>query len=165
MEQQKTFLLEGLLPVDLWNFLVVAVILFGVGIGIFKGIVLIKDEIRKSKERKQTGKIDFTEKIADKVMEKLTPQIDEKFDDFSKNIDKKFEEIDSKLTADKETLRLHTTQLNDHEGRVSKLENGDRSLCQGILALLGRDPELANAQHAMQNYLITGKYNEGDWEK
>lgn len=165
MEQKSTFLLEGLMPVDLWNFIVVAVILFGVGIGIFKGIVLIKDEIRKSKERKQTGRVDFTEKIADKVMEKLTPQIDEKFDDFSKNIDKKFDEIDSKLTADKETLRLHTTQLNDHEGRVSKLENGDRSLCQGILALLERDPALATAQHAMQNYLITGKYNEGDWTK
>lgn len=161
---QKTFLLEGLLPVDVWNFLVVALILFGVGIAVFKGIVMIKDETRKSKERKQVNKVDFTETIADKVMEKLTPKIDEKFDEFSKGVDKKFEDIDNKLKSDKDTLTLHTTQLNDHESRVSKLEGANYSLCHGMLALLERDPALAKEQKAMKNYLIDGKYNEEDWK-
>lgn len=162
---EKTMLLEGLLPVDLWNFLVIAVVLFGVGVGVFKGVVLIRDEIRKSKERKQTGRSDFTETIADKVWGKCEPKIDTGFSDISKTMDKRFNDIESKLTSDKEMLNMHTTQLNDHEGRVSRLEGGNRSLCQGILALLERDPELINAQHAMQNYLITGRYNEEDWKK
>jgi hypothetical protein len=33
-----------------------------------------------------------------------------------------------------------------------------------MLALLKRDPELSKAEHAMESYLITGKYNEKDWE-
>lgn len=164
MEGQKSFLLEGLLPVDVWNFIVVALILFGVGIAIFKGVILIRDEIRKASERKQINKTDVTDQIADKVMSKLTPQIDEKFAEFSKSFDEKFKDIDEKLKNDKETLTSHTTQLNDHESRVGRLEGGNRALCHGMLALLERDPALANAQHAMKSYLIDGKYNEEDWK-
>lgn len=162
--EKKTLLLEGLLPTDVWNAIIVLLILFGVVIAMLKGIVFIRDEIRKSRERKRINDVDVTEEIANKVMEKLTTQIDEKFDVFSKNFDKKFEEIDVKLSSDKETLKSHTTQLNDHESRVSKLEGGDRSLCQGMLALLNQNPALQKQTHAMQNYLITGKYNEEDWK-
>ena len=164
MEEKKTMLLEGLLPVDVWNAIIVILILFGVFVAVFKGVVLIRDEIRKGKKEKQVNKKDVTDEIADKVIAQLTPKIDEKFDEFSASFDKKFEDIDTKLSADKEQLKSHTTQLNDHEGRVSRLEGGNYSLCQGMLALLKRDPELAKAEHAMENYLITGKYNEKDWE-
>jgi len=164
MEEKKTMLLEGLLPVDVWNAIIVILILFGVFVAVFKGVTLIRDEIRKGKKEKQVNKKDVTDEIADKVMEKLTPQIDEKFKEFSESFDKKFEDIDTKFSSDQATLRNHTNQLNDHESRVSKLEGGNYSLCQGMLALLKRDPELAKAEHAMENYLITGKYNEKDWE-
>jgi len=165
MEEKKSLLLEGLLPVDVWNAIIVLLILFGVFVAVFKGYVMIRDEVRKAKERKQVNTGDVTERIATKVMEKLKPEIDKKFDDFDKSVDKKFEEIDKKLSADKETLRNHTTQLNDHESRVGRLESGNRALCHGMLALLEQDPEqLLKAQRAMKNYLIDGKYKEEDWD-
>ena len=162
--QKQSFLLEGLLPMDIWNAIVVLIILFGVFIAVFKGVVLIRDEIRKSKERKKINTVDVTDQIADKVIEKLTPQIDAKFAEFSESFDKKFEDIDEKLKNDKETLTSHTTQLNDHESRVGKLEGGNWSLCQGMLALLKQDVSMSKAEHAMENYLITGKYNKEDWQ-
>ena len=96
-------------------------------------------------------------------MEQLQTKLDEKFDEFSTSFDERFNAIDEKLAADKEDIKSHTTQLNDHESRVSKLEGGNWSLCQGMLALIKRDPELSKAEHAMENYLITGKYNPSDW--
>lgn len=164
MEEKKALLLEGLLPVDVWNAVIVILALFGVGIAVFKGIILIRDEVKKHKKEKAVSKKDVTDEIADKVMEQLTPKIDEKFNEFSASFDKKFEDIDKKLSDDKELLASHTRQLNEHEGRVGKLEGGSNTLCQGMLALLERDPALNRAAHAMQNYLITGKYNPKDWE-
>ena len=162
--EQKTFLLEGLLPVDLWNFIVVAFILFGVVVALLKGISFIRDEIQKNKDKKKLQRKDVTDEIADKVMEKLTPQIDEKFGAFSKSFDEKFKDIDDKLKSDKETITLHTSQLNGHEERVSKLEGGNLALCHGMLALLERDAALSKEQKAMKNYLIDGKYREEDWK-
>lgn len=164
MEEKKTMLLEGLLPVDVWNAIIVLLVLFGVAIALIKGIVFLRDEIQKAKDKKKIHTKDITDEIADKVMDKLTPQINEKFDEFSASFDEKFDDINTKLSSDKETLRTHTTQLNEHESRVSKLEGGDKSLCQGMLALLEQNPSLTKQTHAMQNYLITGKYNEEDWQ-
>ena len=164
MEDKKTILLEGLLPTDVWNAIIVLLILFGVIVAVLKGIKFIRDWMRDSRKEKQVNKVDFTDEIADKVMGKLSPQIDAKFDEFSKSFDKKFEDIDEKLKNDKETLTLHTTQLNDHEERVSKLEGGNLALCHGMLALLERDPNLGKEQKAMKNFLIDGKYNEEDWK-
>lgn len=164
MEEKKAILLEGLLPVDVWNAVIVILILFGVFLAVFKGVIMIRDEINKKKKDKQLSKKDITDEIADKVMDKLTPQIDEKFAEFSASVDKKFEDIDEKLKSDKETLISHTTQLNDHESRVGRLEGGNRALCHGMLALLERDPELTNAQRAMKSFLIDGTYREEDWK-
>lgn len=169
--EQKAFLLEGLLPMDIWNFIVVALILFGVFIAAFKGVVLIRDEIRKSRERKKINKVDVTDEIADKVMKQLSPDMDTKFDSKLSGVNKKIDEInrkiddiDEKLRADKETLRSHTSQLNDHESRVGRLEGSSRALCHGMLALLERDPALVNAQRAMKSFLIDGTYDETDWD-
>ena len=163
MEEKKTMLLEGLLPVDVWNAVIVLILLFGAGLAIFKGVVFIRDEIQKAKDRKKINTKDVTDEIADKVMAKLEPQIDAKFDEFSKSFDKKFDDIDTKLKSDHEDIRSHTSQLNDHEDRVSRLEGGDRSLCQGVLALL-ENAQLKQQTHAMQNYILTGKYEPKDWE-
>ena len=163
MEEKKTMLLEGLLPADVWNAIIVLLILFGVAVALLKGIAFIRDEVQKNKDKKKLNKKDVTDEIADKVIDKLTPQIDEKFKEFNTSFDEKFKEIDKKLASDKEDIALHTTQLNDHETRVGRLEGANGSLCQGMLALLKRDPALSKAEHAMENYLITGKYNPNDW--
>lgn len=153
-------LLEGLLPVDVWNTIVVLLIMFGVFMAVFKGVVAIRDEIEKRRKKRQLNNMDITDQIALKVMEKLQPKLDEQMSAF----DKRFEEIDRKLDNDKEQLAEHTDQLNDHEKRVSELEDGNKALCHGILALLERDPTLIKAQTAMKNYLIDGTYNERDWK-
>ena len=163
MEDKKTILLEGLLPTDVWNAIIVLLILFGVIVAVLKGIKFIRDWMRDSRKEKQVNKVDFTDEIADKVIEQLEPKMDEKFKEFSDSFDKKFEDIDTKLTSDRADIRSHTTQLNDHEDRVSRLEGGDRSLCQGVLALL-ENAQLAKQTHAMQNYILTGKYEPKDWE-
>ena len=160
MEEKKSLLLEGLLPVDVWNTIVVLLIMFGVFMAVFKGVVAIRDEIDKRKKKRQLANTDITDQIADKVLAKLQPKLDEQMN----AIDKRFEEIDRKLDSDNETLREHTDQLNDHEDRVSELEGGNKALCHGMLALLERDPSLTKAQAAMKNYLIDGTYNDGDWK-
>lgn len=160
----RTLLLEGLLPIDVWNTIIVILILFGVFIAVFKGVTAIRDEVEKHRKKKELNSTDITDQIAAKVIEKVNDQIDEKFADFEQKFDSRFNAIDSKLAADKSVLAMHTTQLNDHETRVGKLEGGDKSLCQGVLALLEKDPSLEKAQHAMKNYLISGKYNEEDWK-
>jgi hypothetical protein len=164
MDEKRTILLEGLLPVDVWNAIIILIILFGVCIGVLKGVLFIRDEINKAKDRKKVSKKDITDEIADKVLNKLTPQIEEKFKEFSDSFDEKFGDIDTKLSNDKALLVSHTTQLNEHEARVSKLDGGNLALCHGMLALLERDPSLSKEQKAMKSYLIDGKYRQEDWD-
>ena len=155
--------LENLTFSSIWNALVVLIVLALLFFGIYKGIIMIRDDREKQKDKKQLNKKDITDEIADKVMDKLTPQIDEKFKEFSDSFDEKFKDIDDKLKSDKEDIKAHTSKLNDHEDRVSRLEGGDRSLCQGVLALL-ENAQLTKQTHAMQNYILSGKYNEADWK-
>ena len=56
MEEKKSLLLEGLLPVDVWNALIVILILFGVFIAVFKGVVMIRDEVEKRNKKKNINK-------------------------------------------------------------------------------------------------------------
>ena len=170
MEEKKSMLLEGLLPVDVWNAIIVILILFGVFVAVFKGVILIRDEIRKHKERKQLQGNGVTDQIADKVIEKLKPQIDEKFESFEKKIDEKFEDIDKKLASDKETIEMHTRQLNAQEDRVDRLDNDTKALLHGMSALLGHIAtgnsidKVKMTNDVMKNYMIDRKYNEEDWK-
>lgn len=151
MEQVQK--IEGISPDMIWTFLVVLVGLMALVVLGDKVIDVYRKAKKRREEQTELQNSDVTERIADAVMAKLEPKLNARFD-----------EIDRKLAADKATIESHTTQLNDHEGRVSKLEGGNNTLCQGMLALLERDPGLKNAAHAMKNYLITGNYNPKDWE-
>ena len=162
--QRQVEKIEGISPEMLWTFLIVLVGLATLFLLGYKVIEVLRKEHERKVQRQQLDGQDITDQIANKVMEKLTPQIDEKFDSFEQKFNEKFDDIDRKLSSDKETLTSHTTQLNDHESRVSKLEGGDKSLCQGMLALLEQNPSLTKQTHAMQNYLITGTYREEDWQ-
>lgn len=169
MEEKKSLLLEGLLPTDVWNAIIVLLILFGVFVAVFKGIVLIRDEVQKRKDKKELNGEGVTDQIAKKVTDELTTQIDERFGEFEKKFDKKFEKIDEKLAADKQVLEMHTTQLNAHQSRVDKLDNDSKALCHGMFALLSHEvngnsvDKLKKAECAMKNYLIDGIYKEDDW--
>lgn len=157
MEQatQTVQQIEGISPQMLWTFLIVLVGLATLFILGYKVIeILRKEHERKTQKQQLTGN-DITDQIATKVMEKLQPKLDEKFS-----------EIDRKLAADKELIDLHTRQLNAHEDRVKKLEEGNKALCHGIFALLNHEvtgnsiDKLKRAETAMKNYLIDGVYLE-----
>ena len=169
MEEKKSLLLEGLLPTDVWNAIIVLLILFGVFVAVFKGVVMIRDEIQKRKDKKELNGAGVTDQIARKVTDELTTQIDEKFGEFEKKFDQKFGEIDKKLASDKQTLEMHTAQLNAHQGRVDKLDNDSKALCHGMFALLSHEvngnsvDKLQKAEGAMKNYLIDGIYKEDNW--
>lgn len=157
MEQQVQAI-EGITPGMLWTFLVVLV-------GLMALVVLgdkVLDVFRKAKKRKQDQQElqghDITDRIADKVIEKLQPKLDEKFAD-----------IDRKLAADKATLEMHTAQLNAQNDRVDRLDNDTKALLHGMSALLGHIAtgnsieRVKKANSAMSNYLIDRTYKEEDW--
>ena len=111
------------------------------------------DVFRKANERRKIKKRDVTDEIAEKVIKELKPTNDERFDKINKRLDN-----------DKELLELHTRQLNEQKERSDKMENLIRALCHSMLAILEKDPSLANVSKAMKNCLIDGKYDENDWE-
>ena len=155
MEQPK---IEGITPEMLWTFMVVLVGLAALFILGHKVVEILRKEHERKIERQQLAGQDITDRIADKVMEKLQAKLDEKFD-----------EIDRKLASDKETLEMHTNQLNAHRERVDRLDYDSKALCHGVFALLSHEingnsvDKLKKAHDAMRNYLIDGKYIEEDW--
>ena len=162
--QHQVQKLEGISPEMLWTFLIVLVGLATLFLLGYKVIEVFRKEHERKIQRQQLDGQDITDQIANKVMEKLTPQIDDKFKNFEESFDKKFDEIDKKLDTEQKGLESHAKQLNDHEGRVSKLEGGNKALCQGMLALLKQSAATSKTEKAMENYLITGEYNKEDWQ-
>ena len=165
--EQEVIRIEGITPNMVWIALAVGVALLAIYVLYGKARQTYRDEKKAKKKEEQESElqdIDITERIADKVIQKLTPQIDKKFEEFSKSFDEKFNDIDDKLASDKEDIKAHTTKLNDHENRVSKLEGGNKALCQGMLALLKQSAATEKTEKAMENYLITGEYNKEDWQ-
>lgn len=152
--------IEGLTLDSVWTFICIGFALIGVFLVVAKFIDQIRKWIKEHKEKQALGKTDITKDVADKVVEQIGPQIDEKFKAFETSFDKKFQDINDKLAADKELLTMHTNQLNAHESRVGKLESDTNALCHGMLALLEKDEKHVAAYNAMKNYLIDGVYRE-----
>ena len=158
--------IEGITPAMLWTFVVVLVGLMALIVLGDKVMDVFRNAKKRRKEQHELEGQDITVRIADKVMEKLTPTLDEKFE----GINKQFEEIDRKLAADKEAIELHTAQLNAQQGRVDRLDNDTRALLHGVSALLGHQVDgnsvdkLKRTNDAMKNYLIDRKYDESDWK-
>jgi hypothetical protein len=156
--QQQVQAIEGITPAMLWTFLVVLV-------GLMALVVLgdkVADVFRKAKKRKkeetELTETDITDRIADKVMEKLQPKLDEKF-----------AEIDRKLANDRSDIVLQTNQLNATTARVDRLDNDNKALLHGMSALLSHSisgnstDRLKKTQTALNNYLIDGIYKEDEW--
>ena len=156
---QEVQKIEGISPDMLWIFVIVLVGLAALFVLGYKVIEILRKEHERKAQKQQLAGTDITDRIADKVMEKLKPELKKRFDD-----------IDKKLAADKEELVLHSSQLNAQKERVDRLDNDSKALCHGVFALLSHEvngnsiDKLQKAQKAMQNYLIDGKYNEEDWK-
>ena len=158
--------IEGISPDMLWTF---CVVLVGLAALLVLGYKVV-EIFRKESERKQNKQVmaghDITDRIAEKVIEKLEPKLNAKFDE----INSRLNGVDEKLRNDKEVIELHTRQLNANENRVEQLENGNKALCHGVFALLSHlvtgdsIDKLRQTQNAMKNYLIDGVYKEEDWK-
>lgn len=164
MEAQK---IEGISPDMLWTFMVVLVGLVSLFLLWYKVVEVVRKEKEIRRNRDTLNSSDVTDRIADKVSEKITPQIDERFDTF----EKKFDDIDRKLAADKQMLELHTSQINAQQERVNRLETDTKAMCHGIFALLSHEldggdsvEDIKRTHDAMRDYLIDGKYREDDWK-
>ena len=151
--EQELQKIEGISPDMLWTFLIVLVGLATLFVLGDKVIDVFRKAHQRRKQSQELNQQDITDKIADKVIEKINPELD-----------KKFAEIEKRLANDKENIDMHTRQLNAFESRVSQLENGNKALCHGMLALLEANPALKGPQKAMRNYLIDGVYTEDDDE-
>lgn len=158
--------IEGITPAMLWTFCYVLVGILALVVLVYKVIDIFRKEHERRENQRQLNGQDITERIAQAVMTKLTPELNSKFDE----VNKKFEEIDRKLSNDKEVIESHTRQLNAYNTRVDQLENGNKALCHGVFALLshevnGSNTENLQAAHkAMKNYLIDGTYREEAWQ-
>ena len=158
--------IEGITPAMLWTFCVVLVGLLALIVLVYKVVDIMRKEHERRVNREQLNSNDITERIASAVMVKLTPELNKRFDE----VNKKFDEIDIKLSNDKQMIEMHTRQLNAYEERVNRLDDGNKALCHGVFALLSHEvngnsiDKLKAAHHAMQNYLIDGKYNEEAWK-
>lgn len=166
MSEQQVPKIEGITPEMLWTFLVVLVGLMALVVLGDKVMDVYRNAKKRRKDRNDLEGQDITDRIADKVIEKLTPTLDEKFGE----INQQFEEIDKKLASDKEIITMHTSQLNAQQGRVDRLDNDTRALLHGVSALLGHEidgnsvDKVKRTNDAMKNYLIDRKYKEDDWK-
>ena len=157
--QQVQQTIEGITPAMLWTSLVVLVGLMYLLVLGDKVAEVFRKASNRRKEREKLHGQDITDRIADKVMEKLEPKLNKKFD-----------QIDRKLATDKETLEMHTRQLNAQQGRVDQLDNDTRALLHGVSALLGHIAtgnsidKVKKTNATMNNYLIDRNYNEEDWK-
>ena len=83
--------------------------------------------------------------ISKKVLEKLEPR---------------FADIDRKLAADKLRIDDHDAKLANQSKKVAEIDEGQKVLCRGILALLSHEvngnsiDKLKASQQEIQNYLI-----------
>lgn len=157
--EQKVQAIEGITPSMLWTFLIVLVGLMALVVLGDKVMDVYRNAKKRKKEHEELQGADITDRIADKVIEKLNPALD-----------KKFAEIDKKLAADKQAIELHTTQLNAQTARVDQLDSDTKALLHGMSALLSHEAtgnsieKVKKTNATMNNYLIDRKYNEEDWK-
>jgi hypothetical protein len=135
---------EGITPDILWYTIVGLV-----GIG---ALILLVDKVaevfRKAKERRDIQR-QPTDELAERISQKVTEDLEPRFD-----------EINRKLANDKLLIDDHTAKLAAHNQRVKTIEDGNKVLCRGILALLSHeingnsDDKLKASQAEITNYLI-----------
>ena len=129
---------QGLTPSVLW-YTIVGI----VGIG---SLIVLWDKVNEAWRRMKKHPEDtLAESISQKVLSNLEPR---------------FSEIDRKLAADKARLDEHSMSIGEHRSQLSAIEEGNKVMCRGILALLSNkingnsDDKLRASQEEITNYLI-----------
>ena len=134
--------IEGLTPEILWYTLIGLV---GIGTLIILGDKVL-EVFRKKKERENRPDDILADVISRKVLEKLEPR---------------FQEIDRKLANDKLQIEDHTAKLSVQKRQIDEIEEGQRVMCRGVLAMLSHmingdsSEALKESQKEITDYLIT----------
>lgn len=159
MSEQPLPKIEGISPDMLWTFFVVLVGILALIVLGDKVMDVFRNAMKRRKESREVAGQDITDRIADKVIEKLTPTLDEKFNEINQRLDEDRRDIDS-----------HERRLNAQDNRVDRLDDDSRALLHGMSALLSHEvngsntEKLKKTQAAMSNYLIDRIYKEDDWK-
>lgn len=148
---------EGLTPAILWYTLI--------GVVGFCSLIILYDKVRevfaKGKKRKQDQEAEHDGTIQGQL-DKMNKQITE----IQADLKRQFAEYDKKFAADKETLEMHTRQINGQQSQIDRLAAGQKAACRGILALLNHEitgnsiDKLKTAKEKMEDYLLDGVWPE-----
>ena len=148
---------EGLTPTILWYTFV------GV-VGVCALIILwdkVRDVFAKGKKRKQDHEAEHDGTIQEQL-DKVNKQIAE----IQTDLKKRLAEYDKKFASDKETLDMHTRQINEQQAQIGRLYGGQKAQCRGIIALLNHEitgnsvDKLKSAKEKMEDYLLDGVWPE-----
>lgn len=148
---------EGLTPAILWYTFV------GV-VGICALIIMydkVRDVFAKRRKEKKDQEAEHDGTIQGQL-DKMNKQITE----IQADLKKQFAEYDKKFAADKETLDMHTRQINGQQSQIDRLAAGQKAACRGILALLNHEitgnsvDKLKTAKEKMEDYLLDGVWPE-----
>lgn len=113
--------IEGITPTMLWNFVLVLLGLCAVVVLVYKVIEIMRKEHERKAQQQQLAGRDLTDDIADKVMEKLEPQL---------------KKIEDKLASDKERLDSHERRLNNDEVDLERIGENTEKLLDAMDGLL-----------------------------
>ena len=135
--------IEGITPTMLWNAVIVLLGLCAAVVLVYKVIEIGRKEHKRKVEQRELGGKDLTDQIADKVILKLSPKLDE---------------INKKLNNDKQRLDGHERRLNQDEDDLGRIgENTEKILdaMDGLLLhfITGNDVEnLKKVKQELDHY-------------
>lgn len=155
--EQVLPVVEGLTPMIVWYGFAFVVSVCA--------LIILWDKVRevfaKGKKRKQDQEAEHDGTIQGQL-DKMNKQIAE----IQVDLKKQFAEYDKKFASDKETLDMHTRQINEQQAQIGRVYTGQKAQCRGILALLNHEitgnsvDKLKNAKEKMEDYLLDGVWPE-----
>lgn len=135
--------IEGITPSSLWTTVGVLLGLAGIAIVVFKIIEFYwKAKDRKDEHKQLDGK-GVTDVIAEKVMAKLEPRL---------------EDMEKKLTADKNRLDNHEASIRSLNSSIDSIKDGMQVTADALSAILdhelhnGNTDQMQKARDELQKY-------------
>ena len=135
--------IEGITPESLWNAVAVFLGLAAIALIVFKLIEFYwKAKDRKDEHKQLDGK-GVTDVIAEKVMAKLEPRL---------------EDMEKKLTADKNRLDNHEASIRSLNSSIDSIKDGMQVTADALSAILdhelhnGNSDQMQKARDDLQNY-------------
>ena len=157
--------IEGLTPSIAWYTIY--------GIICLCALIILFDKVRKVfKERRQERQDQEAEH--DGTIQGQLDKMNKQIAEIQSDLKKQFAEYDKKFANDKETLDMHTRQINVQQSQIDRLAAGQKAACRGILAMLNHEitgnsvDKLKTAKEKMEDYLLDGVWpedNEGSENK